>query len=278
MRNSWLASSLALSVLSSAALAKPSAEELVAASAAEARGEAMFAYDRAAWHATDKFQEDLRRQGIDLAKLVAQGFKGYIVEPDEGGQLLTSFYAQRDGRSFALARYQVTGGTVSGGGFVEPDGAATLSLLALRMIDAREKAIQQMALPDHGLCSKSPPNTLVLPPQVDGSIPVYVLTSTATDGVYPAGGHYRFEYDADGNLSGERRFMNSCFQIEYRSKDGNTPKVLFLTHLLDPQPTEIHVFVQLNIPVSLGVMTVANRALWSVEAGKVRYVQDIPKE
>lgn len=277
MRNSWFAGGLFLSVLSSAGFAKPSVDELAAASAAEVRGDAMFAYDQAAWHATDKFQEDLRRQGVDLAKLAAQGFKGYIVEPGEGGQLLASFYAQRDGRSFALARYRVTGSTVSGGGLVEPDSTATLSLLALRMIDAREKAIQQMALPDHALCSNSPANTLVLPPQADGSVPVYVLTSTAVGGVYPAGGHYRFDYDADGKLSGERRFMKSCFPIDYRSKDGNTLKAVFLTHLLDPQPTEIHVFVQRNIPISLMVGTVSNNAMWSVEAGKVRYVRDFPK-
>ncbi|MDR2858569.1 MAG: hypothetical protein LBV50_12100 [Novosphingobium sp.] len=261
-----------------AAWAAPTAQELAAVSEAEQRGAEMFAYDQAAWHATDRFQEDIGRRGTSIDALQAQGLGGYIVEPDAGGVLLTTFYGQRDGRRFAIARYTVNGSTVMAGGFVEADGDRGLSLLAGRMIDAREKAMAARREPNHGLCSQSPANSLVLPPRPDGTLSVYILTSTVTADVYPAGGHYRFDFDAGGKLVGERRFMNSCFDIDSRMKDGKRPAGVFVTHLLDPQPTEIHAFVSRNIPVKLSVATVGNNAIWDVSQGHIAYVRDIPRK
>lgn len=259
-----------------AALGAPTAEERAAAAEAEKRGGAMFAYDQAAWHATDKFQEDIRRRGLSPADLQDRGARGYVVEPGENGRLQVTFYGERDGRRFAIARYETVDGRVRGGGFIEPDAAPDISLLAQRMIDARDQALVAMSRPDHSLCSQSPPNTLVLPPQGDGKMLVYVLTSATAANTYPAGGHYRFDFDADGKLRNERRFMQSCFDLDYRTSPQGRPEALFLTHLLDPQPTEIHAFVSRNVPVPLMVATVANGAIWGVANGRIQYVSDIP--
>lgn len=276
MRMLWRGLAFAITIAPVVASATPTAAELVTASEAEQRGDEMFAYDQAAWHATDRIQADIRRRGSSVDVLTAQGLKGYIVEPGESGSLLATFYGEREGRRFAIARYIVAGSTVTGGGFVEADSGRDLSLLAQRMIDAREKAVAAMLKPDHGLCSESPANTLVLPPRGDGKLPVYILTSTIERDIYPAGGHYRFDFDIDGKLVGERRFMKSCFDLDYRPKDGVQPEVVFLTHLLDRQPTEIHAFVSRNVPFRLMVLTVPSGAIWGIGNGHIEYVSDVP--
>lgn len=260
------------------AMAKPAEIELQSADAAQVRGRQMFAYDQAAWHGTDAFRADIARAGLDLQGLAAErGLAGYIVEPGEGGELLTTFYGDQGGSLQALARYRVVGGKVVGGGLLGLDADSGLSPLAVRMIGARQLALATMAVGDHGLCSPDRPNTLILPPDAAGVISAYVLTSNTQAGVYPAGGHYRFDIGADGKLAGERRFMNACFPLDFRpNRKGDRPDAIFLTHLLDPQPTEIHVFVSLNIPVALGVITVANKAVWMVSRGSVAHAGDAP--
>ena len=258
-------------VWASPACADPSAGERVAVAEAELRGTEMYDYDQAAWHATDSFRADLERSGGGT-----DGLAGYVVEPSGDGQLLTTFYGDRKGVRLAFATYWVSGNQVVRGGIVPPDGASGLSLVATRMISAREVAIRAASKGDHGLCSGSPPNTLVLPPRTDGTIPVYLLTSTTDAATYPAGGHSRFDIGADGKLSNERRFMKSCFPLNFAPRGDSRPAGVFLTHLLDAQPTEVHVFVSLNIPVTLMVGTVSNRQIWAVNHGKVRYVGPIP--
>jgi hypothetical protein len=83
-----LMAGLAALALSVPALAAPGAQENAAAAAAWARGQQMFAYDQAAWHASDAFQADIARESRDLAALVREeGLAGYVVEPEAGGAL-----------------------------------------------------------------------------------------------------------------------------------------------------------------------------------------------
>ena len=268
---------LALALLPiSPVLADPTAEELAASQKAADRGAEMYAYDQAAWHATDRFMADLHSNRVTLDQIRARGLQGYVAEPGSDGKLLVTFYAELGGIRSALARYAVLGSEVTGGGILDEAAERSISAVANRMIAAREAAIAAMHAPDHGLCSSSPPNTLVLPPDSDDRISAYVLTSTETDGVYPAGGHYRFDFDATGVKVSERRFMNSCFALDWRSQGSNRPEAMVLSHLLDPEPTEIHAFVSRNIPIGLMIVTVQNHRVWAVENGRIRFAQDIP--
>src|SRR5690606_1332539 len=90
MRSRVMAILLAFASLGSPAWADPTADELSQAAEAERVGSDMFAYDQAAWHATDRFAEDLDRSGQNLEALLEQGYEGYIVEPGEGGSLLAT--------------------------------------------------------------------------------------------------------------------------------------------------------------------------------------------
>ena len=46
-----------------------------------------------------------------------------------------------------------------------------------------------------------------------------------------------------------------------------------ISHLLDPQPTEIHVFVSLNMPGKLFVITTSNKDLWLIDHGHIAFKQ-----
>ena len=56
--------------------------------------------------------------------------------------------------------------------------------------------------------------------------------------------------------------------------DGFRPMGMMVTHLLDPQPTEIHVFISLNTDSPLYVGTTENRYLWKVSKGRISLVSD----
>lgn len=269
---------IALALSAAPAMAGPTPAETAAIQEAEIRGKEMFDYDQAAWQATDRFQADIKTSGITIRALEKMGLQGYIVEPSDAGKLSVTFFGKRSDLLFAYARYGVVSGKVVDGGILGPDADMAVSEVAKRMIAARNDALTEMVKPDHGLCSKSPPNTLVLPPREDGTISAYVLTSTTSNDVYPAGGHYRFDFDLSGRLTSERRFMKTCFPLKFGKRDGSTPELIVLTHLLDPQPTEIHAFVSRNIPVGLMVGTIGNNKVWGLTRGQIEYVSDFPKE
>lgn len=247
-----------------------SAAQVDAVARAEARGAQMFAYDHAAWLASDAFQKDAAGK---LEGLVARGLTGYVVEPGEGDALQVSFFGRRDGKLFALARYTVAGREAKGGPSADEP---VLSPLAVRLADARDKAVEAMQKPGHELCTSSPPNTLVLP-LADGGIAAYMLSSTTDAATYPAGGHYRFDFDAQGAMVGERPFMKSCITLSSRDGKGKPVAMAFVTHLLDPQPTEIHAFVSRNLPVPLIVATVANRQMWGLRQGRITPLGLVPE-
>lgn len=252
--------------------AAPSPEEAEAAAEAQRRGSAMYAYDQAALRAAERLREDAAKSG-GLEALRERGLRGYVAEPFLGS-FETVFYGEKDGRQFALARYSFADGKIAGGGLLGPDASDDLSPLAHRMIAALDKAGEAMAKPGHQVCSKSPPSSIILPH--DGGLSVYILTSTTDPKVFPAGGHYRFDFDAEGELVSERRFMTGCFPIDLEKVPAGTRPTLLVTHLLDPQPTEIHSFVSQNVPLNLAVVTAPNRYLWQVQGGKISFLDDKP--
>ncbi len=145
------------------------------------------------------------------------------------------------------------------------------------MIDARRIAFEEAARQEYGLCNRSPPNTLILPPDEHGTMSGYLMTAPTENDSYPVGGHFRIDVGADGTADSSRRFLNTCFAANYGvvgegENAGSRPVMLTLSHLLDPQPTEIHVFASYYIPVGLMLVTTENELVWSVERGRVGYV------
>ena len=262
---------LAALALAAPALADPTPSELTAASAAELRGAEIYAYDQAAWHSTDRLQEDMRRGRVSVEDMT-NNLSGFIVEPVSDGLLLATYYSKNGGKTFALARYWMAGSKVKRGGLVKPGEDAALSPLALKLIERREQAAAAATADDVSICTNGAPNTVVLPPRPDGSIPVYFMSASVENGTFPAGGHYLYLFDAAGKLASKRPFTKSCVMVDWR----NLPKGAAgasVSHILDPQPTEIHVFVSLNMPGKLFVITTSNKDLWLIDHGQITFKQ-----
>jgi hypothetical protein len=236
---------------------------------AELRGRLMWLYDQAAWRATDALLADMDPATIENPR-------GYVVVPGAiDGTLETIFVAEQAGALREFARYSVRETTVEGGGPVSGELPA-LSPLAERLFRAREPALAAMAEQDYGLCSRESPNTLALPPDENGNVAFYLLTSTREADLYPIGGHYRADIAPDGSVAGTRRYMNTCFDLPttpQKGPDGQQGHA-GVSYLFGDAPSEIHVFASFQFPDGFMVIAQSSRKLWWVREGRISLVQE----
>jgi hypothetical protein len=114
-------------------------------------------------------------------------------------------------------------------------------------------------------------NTVVLPPLgPDEPILVYLLAPQPAANVYPMGGHYRFEVGSDGRVGGRRAFAKSCLAMPARLEGKPEPVALTVSHLLDPVPTELHVFTSYAVRKPLFVAVPKPERVWVVRGDQIR--------
>ncbi|MBS0217155.1 MAG: hypothetical protein JSR63_03125 [Proteobacteria bacterium] len=225
---------------------------------AEIDGAAIYRYDHAAAVATDaaltlkEFQKDRR-------------IAGWLTE-DEGRSTIVTFYGNEASPG---ALYQVTvsdsGSVVGSPRTLEP--AVPLTSTQSAQVSARSVASKSGFAP----CSKSY-NPVVLARSSNGvnTWSVYMLAGTTTTGVLPAGGNYRIDTDETGkNIISTRGFTKSCIELTMDRR----ADALMLTHLMDPTPTEIHVFLNLLAGKPMYLITTKNSFIWSIENGKIKFIQ-----
>lgn len=226
------------------------------------RGRLLHDYDQAAWHTTDTMLED-----IDPRE---SGVRGWVVTP-QGDDLLVTYWKPDGGGYAGVYSALWTGTDVTARTVLEGD-ATRLSDEQLRLIQARQ------AVDPKGLagCSTHPFNTVVLP-DADGTILVYFLTPQTSLSSVPMGGHYRFTVK-DGKVVDQRKFTNSCIELDLKGSGNGKPAALVISHLLDPVPTEIHVFSVYAAGIPIYVQTTSNEVMWVVEVsgGEPRF--RIPSE
>ncbi|HEV7609813.1 MAG TPA: hypothetical protein VGO61_20930 [Steroidobacteraceae bacterium] len=226
-------------------------------------GTAIFVHDAAAARATDEL---FRRRVIKKDKRL-RGWITDIAQNPSG--VIVTFVGEEGGSAQALYRVRV------------PAGEAPLVYEALKPAQplsdserarfaARTLAIGQFTKrPER--CAKSY-NTVVLPMARPGDpfILVYLLAATDEPGVVIAGGHVRYEVSPDGaHIEGERTFTKTCFEMPH-DKDA---VALTMTHLLDPTPTEIQVFLSRLHDVPLYVSTVQSGMMWLVDGSRIEFIQ-----
>lgn len=265
MSRYWLASAILFLGIPAVALATPSQSSLDAAKAAEERGALIYAYDQAAWHSTDVFMQD-------IGASPDPSLRGYIVVPDPDGRLRAIYYSASPRGLVAYRSYSV--GSDKSVVRLTQDNGSPLSGMALRMIAAREAALEYAGANELGFCADARPNTVVMPPDANGRISVYIMTPQIETGYIPIGGHYRFDFDGDNQLVSHRKFANSCLTIPPPSEDGS---MFFMNHVLDEQPTEIHAFLSKTVTFPIAIVF-ESRDVWQASGGQLRFVEELEDE
>jgi len=246
------------------------AEQSAAVQRAMTRGQMMQVYDQAAWITTD----DL------LAKLPVPRrgeVGGWVVTPAVQGVHID--YVGKDAHAGqAVYSADVVDGKIAGSIVHPADALPALGDLPLRMVRALTTARAELARHDKwGMCANAMPNSIVLPPDATGTIAVYLMTPQVETGKIPFGGHYEIDVAADGSVKSARAFTNSCLTMSPQKDAKGDTVGLFMTHLLDPQPTEIHVFEQIAAGMPVYVGTTSNELVWEVRDGKITLAGRIPK-
>lgn len=229
------------------------------------RGQLLYLYDQAAWHTTDVMLKEVRDPG-------SAGVRGWIVEP-EGKGLRVTFYGEASGRAVPVYSADFRDGKVSNARMVPVAERRPLAPEQQAMVDAR--SADRAAKLER--CVAQPFNTVVLPPAKSGApFEVYYLTPQTKPNAWPLGRHYRLFAGAGGMTDETRAFSRSCLAVGLAGlPKGARPAALFVTHVLDPVPTEIHVFTALASRIPLVVQTSNGR--WLVDGRSIRPLAAEPK-
>lgn len=232
-----------------------------AVAAAESTGRQLQRLDRAAWVATDTI-----RTARDARRL-RRSVRGWITEDIDVGTRVSFFDGSAPSRLLYVVDVESSGRSTSS----LPPGPTFADEGQQAMIRARQSALSETFL----RCSRTY-NTVVFP--ADDGIHVYLMPGTTQQGLHPAGGHHKLVYDASGtDLQSSRGFTRGCIDLQSdpgSPPTGYRPAGMMVTHLLDPQPTEIHVFISLNAPIPLMVMTSSQSdpdkpMIWKLKQGHV---------
>ena len=225
----------------------------VAVQFARDRGVDIYRHDQAAWHSTDALKED-------IPDLNNSRIAGWVTTKAENG--LKTTYWRPDGNDYRGVYSATWTGTKTVDRKILTDANNELSREQNQMIEA----FKLIDLNKVERCKSSPFNLVTLPPdEPNGPITIYLLTPQTESKKYPLGGHHRFEVQ-NGKVKSQRKFMNSCFDMDLEEQKNNlTPKMFFVTHMLDPVPTEIHVFSSISARIPIGVITIDNEYIWAID-------------
>lgn len=246
-------------------VADPVTEHQEALQLAQERGERLYAYDRVAWVGTDEAMPEIEAR-------LSEG-RGYVIHETETGHVLT-FFGEEDGVPYALWRSTYRNENRVSGGLVEKDSAeAQFTQSELEVFAARQLAIDHFFsnAKDAGLffCDNTKsPNVAVLPPtELDDSFQVYFMTPQHDLSLWPIGGHSRVTISPEGEATEMRGFTKSCISLDSGGNEDKTLVAMFVSHLLDPVPTEIHVFTALASDTD--VMVMIDGSVWTVDGDTI---------
>lgn len=232
------------------------------------RGRLLYVYDHAAWHTSQRLLE-----AIPDENQPEKG--GWIIEPGESGYVVT-YYGIQNGDRYLLAEFGVSGEDITYSEIPPVDEAQPVATRLNPLIDKLEAAIEAHLHTDFGPCTDATMNAYVLPSDAEGVTPVYVMSSQIEDGAFALGGHYRFDIDAANEVVASRRFLNSCLSLNLRgSEEGREAVGLVVSHSLDPNPIEIHVFASLWTGMPVHVLTAENRMHWLVTGDQIRWIRQL---
>jgi len=206
------------------------------------RGRSLYAYDQAAWHATDAVQA-INPSKVEVGRYIAHKTdKGWVV----------AFGHLNEARDAFVVSYIATQGMTLQEFTVEhlaaPQKDTGFYLAAARAIDLALQDFQG---------EKRSYNVAVLP-ALDGQLYVYVLPAQTKNGVYPLGGDERYLVSSDGNTIVERRRMHhDIMMFDLTSPEVSKMVAGYHVHVLSDVPEDSDVFFVLtrkpSVPEFIGV-------------------------
>ncbi|WMW81846.1 hypothetical protein RF679_06065 [Undibacterium cyanobacteriorum] len=228
-------------------------QKAAALRAAETIGFAIYRHDRAAAIASDaaialpQFKNDSR-------------IRGWVTE-EQQGQITVTFIDETP-----AALYRIT---VSKEGVAGPVSALD-SPAPLTTYEAGAAAARSAALSSRFQQCSNSYNSVVLPSSgAPGSNwLVYLLPGTTKNNVVPIGGTYRVEVSGSKVVS-QRGFTRSCIALQ------TDPKAvgLMISHVMDPAPTEAHVFWSIWARKPMYVAIPSNGTVWLVAGNKIELIE-----
>lgn len=234
-----------------------------AVSRAEFLGRQMYLHDRAAWLATDAMFADQRMEALKPR------LGGWVTEPTAHG--IRTIFVSNDEVPVRLYEIEIDEGERLSEAMLESPEPLTAEHRA--QLSAREAVRTRDML----RCAQQ--YNAVSMPSVDG-LRVYAMPAFEREHVYPLGGYHLFRFEADGKTVAEsRKFTNGCIEHDETSRelpDGSKAIGAMFTHLLDPQPTEVHVFVSIYAKLPLTIVTADNKSMWRVHKGKIEFLNALP--
>ncbi|HEV7659968.1 MAG TPA: hypothetical protein VGO55_09000 [Allosphingosinicella sp.] len=237
--------------------------ELAALDAAVQRGRLLGLIDRSGRFAT---QDMLSR----ISDPNAAGIAGWIAEP-EGNGVAVTFYADSDAGPVIVYRVTILGGRiVSRDVHIAAAARPPLNPIQARMAAARAATARLENRP----CAGEDFNVFVVPPaSADGPIDVYQISPQTRRGFYFLGGHFKTSIAADGSVAATRSFTNACLETAAAEPAaGARPAPIAVTHLLDPLPQEIHVFLSIWTGHPLVVVAGDPQRLFAVTPDRIAEV------
>lgn len=236
-----------------------------------ARGTMLYLFDQAAWHSSDILVEKAGDPGkLPLA--------GRVVVPVRDG-LEAIYYGKNAKGRFIILSAQMRNGKFEDIQFIGDGSGPPLSAEANRFADILEKWMSgELGGEKHWFCNKANPNFVLLPGSKQDHFSLYLMTPQIDRNVFPFGGHHRIDI-ANGEIASERTFSKSCLDFDMSNAPTQEP-MMFVNHLLDALPTEVHVFTALAAQVPVVVMTAANDKSWLIQPRKTSVViseLDIPE-
>jgi hypothetical protein len=247
----------------------PPQEEQAALRSAEATGLTIYKHDHAAAVATDAVG------ALGILKSDKR-LRGWITESQGEGILVT--FISGDTNEVPQALYRVS---VSKEGEVTGPPQEFKVPQALTEFESRAAAARLFAAKYSFQPCAERYNTVVLPADSSPSPNwmAYLIPGTQDALRIPLGGAHRLELDATAeHLVNERGFTRSCVVLgdpkgDPKGEPKKRPVGLFATHLMDPVPTEIHVFWNLWAGIPLYISTPPNGTVWNLSNGHISLVK-----
>jgi hypothetical protein len=240
-------------------------EEQTALRRAETTGLTIYKHDHAAAVATDALG------ALGLLKSDKR-IRRWITQEQGEGILVT--FISGDANEVPQALYRVS---VSKEGEVTGPPQELKTLQALPEFESGAAAARLFAAKYSFQPCAEHYNTVVLPADSSASPNwvVYLIPGTQDALRIPLGGAHRLELDATAqHLISERGFTRSCLVLGDPKADAKQrPVMLVASHLLDPVPTEIHVFWNLWSGIPLDILTPPNGTVWNISKGHISLAQ-----